>query len=270
MIWNDAPPPPRPRIGPAGWMRVGLRGAALVSVISSGLALALVLRLVERPLFGAHRPVTPHVTVAVCRIALRLMGLRRRTQGAQMTARGAMVCNHVSWIDCFALNAGGPLYYVSKAEVAGWPGIGWLARATGTVFIRRDPREAGRQRDLFAARLRAGHRLLFFPEGTSTDGLRVLPFRSTLFSAFFTQGLHDEMAIQPVTLRYVAPRDAHPAFYGWWGDMDFGPHVVDVLASSAKGTVEIFYHDPVRVVDHADRKVLARELGAIVRAPIAR
>ena len=61
-------------------------------------------------------------------------------------------------------------------------GIGWLARATGTVFIERVARKAAEQRDVFRTRLLAGHKLLFFPEGTSSDGLRVLPFKTSLFS----------------------------------------------------------------------------------------
>jgi lyso-ornithine lipid O-acyltransferase len=97
-----------------------------------------------------------------------------------MQHKGALVANHASWLDIFTLNACDRIYFVSKSEVAGWPGIGWLARATGTVFINRQGREAQMQKLLFEARLRAGHRLLFFPEGTSTDGQRVLDFKSTL------------------------------------------------------------------------------------------
>ena len=95
-----------------------------------------------------------------------------------------VVANHASWLDIFALNAPQRIYFVSKDEVRDWPGIGWLARATGTVFIARKSREAGVQARLFETRMAAGHRLLFFPEGTSTDGRRVLPFKTTLFAAF--------------------------------------------------------------------------------------
>ena len=126
-----------------------------------------------------------------------ILGIRLQVTGRPMAERGAVVANHASWLDIFVLNAVSRVYFVSKAEVAGWAGIGWLARATGTVFIARKGTEAKEQQALFEARLRAGHRLLFFPEGTSTDSLRVLPFKSTLFAAFYTHGMEHG--------------DAHPA-----------------------------------------------------------
>ncbi|WOI56994.1 lysophospholipid acyltransferase family protein [Palleronia sp. LCG004] len=186
-----------------------------------------------------------------------------------MTGPGAMVSNHVSWLDCFALNAGGPLYFVSKSEVGSWPGIGWLAHATGTVFIRRNPRDAQKQRSIFEDRLRAGHRLLFFPEGTSTDGRRVLDFKSTLFAAFFINDFRHDMAIQPIALRYVAPPGAPPTFYGWWGDMAFGPHLLDVLSAKAGGQVEVIYHEPLPVAAMANRKTLAQVATETVRKAIS-
>lgn len=252
------------RIGPAGWARVVLRGLALGGVVFGGLGLLLALRLIERPLCGLNRPVTPHITVGVCRAAFAILGMAFDRQGAMLRGRGAIVANHVSWLDIFALNAGGPLYFVSKSEVAGWPGIGWLARATGTLFIRRDAREARAQNALFEARLRAGHRLCFFPEGTSSDGQRVLPFKPTLFASFFTHGLAEAMQIQPVTLAYRAPEGEDRRFYGWWGAMEFGPHLLRVLAARRQGAVRVMYHPPVRVSDYPGRKELARDLEAAV------
>ena len=183
-----------------------------------------------------------------------------------MVQPGAVVANHASWLDIFALNARKRVYFVSKAEVRGWPGIGWLARATGTVFITRDPREARTQRDMLCDRLTAGHKLLFFPEGTSSDGLRVLPFKSTLFAAVFEQGLAEISWIQPVTIRYHAPEGEDARFYGWWGDMDFGPHLLKILAARRQGRVEVTYHTPMPVQGFRDRKDLARRAEEAVRA----
>ncbi|MEM9127613.1 MAG: lysophospholipid acyltransferase family protein, partial [Pseudomonadota bacterium] len=162
------------RLSIVDWVRVVLRGVPLAILVFGGLAILLLLRLVERPVFGVNRPVTPWITQAVCRLALRLLGIGFSMEGQTLSARGAIVANHSSWLDIFALNACTRLYFVSKSEVAGWPGIGWLARATGTVFIERNPARAREQTELFRMRLHAGHRLLFFPEGTSTDGRRVL------------------------------------------------------------------------------------------------
>lgn len=260
---DDAPK--MPRLSFAARVRCIMRGVPLGLIVFGGLLLLLVLRLVERPLFGMARPWTPHVTVAVCRLALRVLGLSVTHHGTPMPHPGAMVANHSSWLDIFALNAGGPLYFVSKAEVANWPGIGWLARATGTVFVNRRRHEAGAQRAVFESRLAAGHRLLFFPEGTSTDGQRVLEFKSTLFAALFSDTTPDDLWVQPVTVVYTAPEAADPRFYGWWGDMDFAPHLLQVLAQSPQGRVDITWHAPLEVAENGNRKVLARVSETAVR-----
>lgn len=261
--WRAASPPALPPVGPLGWVRVVVRGALLGGVTFGCLGLLLLVRLVERPLFGMARPVTPHITQFVCRSAFVILGIRRRVHGHPQKRGGAVVANHSSWLDIFALNAGQRIFFVSKSDVRDWPGIGWLARATGTVFIDRRVREAQTHRNLITKRVRQGHRLLFFPEGTSTDGRRVLPFKPTLFEAFFAAGDGD-LIIQPVTVVYSAPRRQDARFYGWWGDMDFAPHLLHVLAASPQGAVDIFYHRPLRVGDFTDRKSIARELHRVV------
>jgi len=265
-VWTPPPAPPAVQLTYGGWFRLLLRGAVLGSITFGGLIIMLVLRLIERPLFGMQRPVTPYLTQAVCRAAFVILGMGYVVRGTRMEERGAVVANHVSWLDIFALNARKRVYFVSKSEVARWPGIGWLARATGTVFINRDPRDARRQQALFEDRLLAGHKLLFFPEGTSTDGSVVLPFKSTLFQAFFSDDLKHRTFIQPVTLIYHAPEGEPAQFYGWWGDMAFGPHLMRILAARRNGSVEVIYHRPVRVDSFPNRKSLATHLELTVRA----
>ncbi|MEM7320367.1 MAG: lysophospholipid acyltransferase family protein [Pseudomonadota bacterium] len=260
---DDAPDPTE--IGFAGWIRVLLRGAALIVLILVCLTLLLLVRLIERPLFGVNRPITPHITQFVCRNGLRILGIGFHTQGELMRERGAVVANHSSWLDIFALNARKRVYFVSKAEVANWPGIGVLARATGTVFIQRDRKHAKAQTALFEERLNAGHKLLFFPEGTSTDGQRVLPFKSTLFAAFFSDRLREFMFVQAVSVIYHAPVGQPARFYGWWGDMDFGSHLLKTLAARRSGEVSLVYHPPLKVSDFTDRKALAARLETQVR-----
>ena len=268
-VWNGAEAPPPQNITAGSVWRVVRRGVPLAIVVFGGLAILLAVRLIELPLCGMRRPVTPYITQAVCRTAFVLLGIRYRSIGRPMAGPGAVVANHVSWLDIFALNAGKRIYFVSKAEVAGWPGIGWLARATGTVFIKRDRREAASQIQIFRDRLAAGHKLLFFPEGTSTDGLRVLPFKPTLFAAFFDPALAETLHIQPVTVSYAAPKGEDARFYGWWGDMAFGPHLLHTLAARRQGSVTVQYHMPVRLIDFTDRKALARTLENTVRGGLA-
>lgn len=264
--WDSDEPAAPVRISPVGWIRAGVRGTVLGTVVFGGLALLLLIRLVERPLYGLDRPVTPYLTQGVCRAAFVILRLPLVMRGPPMTVPGAVVANHGSWLDIFALNARKNVYFVSKSEVAGWPGIGWLARATGTLFIRRDPREAKAQLALLEERLEHGHRLLFFPEGTSSDSLRVLPFKPTLFAALFSDRLKHDMYIQPVTVVYHAPDGADPRFYGWWGEMGFGGHLLKVLAQSKQGQVELIYHPPVRVDAFANRKSLASHLETQIRS----
>ena len=262
--WIDDLPPAAP-IGFGGWCRLVARGGVLGVLTFSGLAVLLLVRLIERPVFGPARPITPHITQFVCRAAFRIMGITLRVRGKPMDQRGAVVANHASWLDIFALNAAQRVYFVSKSEVAGWPGIGWLARATGTVFIARKSAEAKLQQGVFEARLRVGHRLLFFPEGTSTDTLRVLPFKPTLFAAFYAHGLDGVLHIQPATVIYHAPQGADVRFYGWWAEMDFASHLKMVLAAPRHGSVDVILHGSVAVAAFANRKALAAHCEAVIR-----
>ncbi len=255
-----------PPVGALGWLRVVLRGGAMGLVIYSGLLLLLLLRLIERPLFGPARPWTPYITQAVCKLVFPILGLALITRGEPMLVKGAVVANHSSWLDIFALNAVQRGYFVAKSEVERWAAIGWLARATDTVFVARKGTEAKRQQAMFEERLRAGHRLMFFPEGTSTDAIRVLPFKSTLFAAFFTHGLDHILQIQPVSVIYHAPAGQDARFYGWWGEMDFAPHLLQVLAAPHQGQIEVIFHPEVAVDAFASRKELAAHCEAVIRA----
>ena len=264
--WDSSTPPEHTRIRPIGWVRVALRALPTGTLVFGGLLVLLGVRMIERPICGQQRPVTPHITQFVCRNALRFLGIGFEAKGTPLTGGGAVVANHTSWLDILVLNASKRIYFVSKSEVASWPGIGWLARATGTVFIVRDPARARQQTALFQERLLSGHRLLFFPEGTSTDGKQVLPFKTTLFQAFFAQELRDTLSVQPVSVIYHAPTGQDPRFYGWWGDMSFGGHLVATLAPHRQGRVQVIYHPPLAVADFADRKALARACEDAVRS----
>jgi 1-acyl-sn-glycerol-3-phosphate acyltransferase len=264
-------PPPR-RIGPLGWLLIVLRGSVLILALGLGLILHALTRLVEWPLCGRNRPVSPLITRAVCRLALYILGIGYSTKGQPMQQKGAVVANHAGWLDIFPLNAGQSIYFVAKSEVSSWPGIGLLAKATGTVFIARKGSEAKRQQEVFEDRLRAGHKLLFFPEGTSTDSLTVLPFKSTLFQAFYTHGLDRVLNIQPVTVAWHAPAAEDARFYGWWGDMDFVTHLLHVLSVPRQGRVEVIWHPPVPVDAFPGRKDLALYCERVIRTahPLAR
>jgi 1-acyl-sn-glycerol-3-phosphate acyltransferase len=228
--------------------------------------LLFIARGLERPLVGLCRPISGQVVNWVCRIGARAIGLRMSVRGTPMTNPGAVVANHSSWLDIIVLNAAKRVFFVSKAEVSSWPGIGFLANITGTVFIRRERRDSKLQKDLFQTRLGLGHKLLFFPEGTSTDSLRVLPFKSTLFAAFFEPELKEKIYIQAVTVNYHAPKNQDKRFYGWWGEMDFGTHLLQSLSALPQGHVEVVFHKPRALKDYHNRKVLTADLERDVRS----
>lgn len=257
---EEAEPAPIP---PLGWALAFVRFLLLAVVIYGLLLVLALIRLAETP-FKA-RPLSPHVVQLACRLSLLILRLPLSVTGTPMRHPGAIVANHASWLDIFTLNAAARVFFVSKAEVSRWPGIGVVARGTGTLFIERRASHARQQRDLFERRLIDGDRLLFFPEGTSTDSLRVLPFKSTLFAAFFAPELKDRLWVQPAAVIYHAPPLEDPRFYGWWGEMAFFPHFLRTLGAVRAGRVEIVFLDPVRVSDFPDRKALARHCEDAVR-----
>ncbi|MDG1736665.1 MAG: lysophospholipid acyltransferase family protein [Paracoccaceae bacterium] len=268
--WADEPELKPDPIGILGWLRVILRGVPLVFVLALGLCFHSIVRLIERPFFGEHRPLTQRITQVVCRIALLILGLNIRFHGKAMEHPGAVVANHSSWLDIFVLNARKRIYFVAKSEVKSWAGIGRLARATGTVFIKRDRRDAQKHIQVFKGRLKLGHRLLFFPEGTSSDGQRVLSFKTTLFAPFLTEELRQNAFIQPISVIYHSPTGKDPRYYGWWGDMDFGPHVLQVLGARWNGSVDVVYSPALDMRNWSDRKKLAFELESTVRREFTR
>ncbi len=264
--WRDSPPRPLP--GPKGlraWLRVLRRMLPAVMVLLIGVITLLPLRGAERLIHGMRRPWTgPHVQL-VCRLVLICFGIRWSREGRPMRGPGAVVANHSSWLDILVMNAAMPVFFVAKSEVAGWPGINILTRVTNTHFVVRDPRLARQQAAEFATRVRAGHRLLFFPEGTSSDGLRVLPFKATLFQGFLAEDLPKDLAIQPMTAIYRAPAGEDPRFYAWWADMDLGSHLLNVLAVKRQGSVVVCLRDPLPILGET-RKSLSSKAEVAVRS----
>lgn len=257
LTWNEAAPPVLPPPSALQKARGGLRLAAALAAT----ALTLVVFLAGR---GLRRRVSPRVVFHFraarlwSALMLRLIGARLRVEGAPMAQGGAVLANHASWGDILALRAATLLNFVSKAEVRNWAVVGWIAEICDTVFVERRRAAAPRQREALRDRVRAGQRLCIFPEGTSSDGLRVLPFKSTLLSALFEPEVREAAWAQPATVTWRPGPGLPPAFYGWWGDMDFGGHVWRALCFGRGGTVEVVFHEARPVAGFPDRKALTR------------
>lgn len=192
----------------------------------------------------------------------RAVGLRVRTIGTQL--RGGprpiiYVCNHSSWADIPAVGGVIRGCFVSKDDVAAWPIIGTIARLGRTIFVSRNRAGTLRERDEMAEKLNAGDALILFPEGTSSDGARVLPFRSSFFAAAFCAA---RPIIQPVSVVYdrlagLPVNHASRAVFAWYGDMNLAPHVWQLAQWSGKRATLLF-HAPLDPADFADRKALSQ------------
>lgn len=263
MIWSGEQEPEMPKLGFAGWVRFSLRAVVMVSSSAILVTLLVLTYLIERRSGGRY--VSDKIVRMWGRIGRICAGLRLEINGEEMQHGGALVANHSSWLDIFTMHNAAHIHFVSKDEVAGWPGIGFLAKVSGTIFIVRKPVEAKRQQQVMAARIRGGDKLCFFPEGTSTDGLRVLPFKSSLFSVFHTPELREAVWVQPVSVAYIAPKGQPDNFYGWWGNMTFGGHLLAIFGLSRGGQVVVTYHQPLKAGDYDNRKRLSKDAEDAVR-----
>lgn len=213
------------------------------------------------------------------RLCSRLLDIRIETRGTLSTARPTLfVCNHSSYLDVSVLGSIIPGSFVAKAEVADWPFFGFLSKLQRTVFIDRRRRTTHHQRDELARRLDAGDNLILFPEGTSNDGNRTLPFRSALFAVAERKGEGDGPAspavtIQPVSLAYTRlngfpiGRNLRPSF-AWYGDMDLLGHLWRVLGLG-RITVALEFHPPVTLAQFGSRKALSEHCRRVISEGLA-
>ena len=169
--------------------------------------------------------------------------------------------NHVSYLDITVLGSLLDASFIAKTEVAGWPLFGWLARLQRSVFIDRRARSTAHQRDSIAARLAAGEALILFPEGTSGDGVRLLPFKSALFSVA-DHAAAGAVTVQPVSIAYTR-LDGMPLgralrpFFAWYGAMSLAPHLWRMLGLGRLEVV-VEFHPPTSLAVCGSRKMLAR------------
>jgi 1-acyl-sn-glycerol-3-phosphate acyltransferase len=231
--------------------------------LSIYLALTLVLMPVQWLAVRAGSRAAIAIPLFYHRWCMAILGMQVARHGVQSSARPTLyVINHCSYLDIAVLGSliGGS--FIAKAEVAGWPLFGWLAKLQRTVFVDRQ-RRAGTagQRDEIAGRLEKGDSLILFPEGTSSDGNRVLPFKTALFSVAERRVGGQPVTVQPVTIAYVR-LDGIPLghglrpFYAWYGDMDLGRHLWKA-AGLGDCTVSVEFHPAVTIDDFGSRKALA-------------
>jgi 1-acyl-sn-glycerol-3-phosphate acyltransferase len=196
-----------------------------------------------------------------------LIGLRVRVIG-QPASQGAsgrrvvFVSNHSSWLDVLVLGGQLDACFIAKSEVGRWPLIGTIAKLGRTVYVRRTRGSTGRERDEMRERL-AGDNLILFPEGTTSDGSRVMPFRSAFLSIAELPASADGRPplVQPVSVVYdrlaglPTGRATRPVF-AWYGDMDIASHFWR-LAQHRGLHATVLLHAPLDPASFASRKELA-------------
>lgn len=209
----------------------------------------------------------------------RLLGVRVRIEGR--LAPGApvlLLANHVSWLDISVISAAAPVSFVAKKEVSTWPFVSWLAKLQRTVFVDRTRRTAvGETANEMIERLRSGDALVLFAEGTSSDGGRVLPFKTSLIAAAKpSKGAGSEaphsalvqtLAVVYTHLHGLPLGRADRPLIAWYGDMEMGGHVWQLLKA---GPIEVTvrFGAPVLLDDFPDRKALARHSETKVREEV--
>jgi 1-acyl-sn-glycerol-3-phosphate acyltransferase len=237
------------------------------SVAATKLATMLTAMALLSPVQLFFRYARPHdafyVPLRFHRMLCWLMGFKVRVEGAPATTTPILfVANHASYLDIPVLGSILPASFIAKADVASWPIIGFLARMQNTVFVERRASKAAQQRDQLQQRLAKGHNLVLFAEGTSSDGLRVLPFKSSLFSIAESAMAANSFTIQPVSITCTEldglplTRALRP-YYAWYGDMTLAGHLWNVL-KFGHFTVEVTFHASIRPEDFSDRKALAQ------------
>jgi lyso-ornithine lipid O-acyltransferase len=192
----------------------------------------------------------------------RILGFQVRVIGKPTIERPTLfAANHASYTDVTILGSIIPGSFIAKAEVAKWPFFGWLAKLQRSVFVDRRVRSTATQRDAIGDRLAAGDALILFPEGTSGDGNRVLPFKSALFAAAQQGKDFPAVIVQPVSLAYVR-LDGMPIgrllrpFFAWYGSVDLAPHMWSMVGL---GIVEVVveFHPPTFLFECGSRRALA-------------
>lgn len=193
-------------------------------------------------------------------IILRLFGLKLKVIGKQSYNSTIYVSNHISWTDILVIQSVLDIIFVAKSDVKKMPGLGFLASIANTVFIDRNPQKISMDSFILRKKIENGELICFFPEGTSTDGLRVLKFKSGFFQLLFDKIYNKNTYIkkvQPLSIYYkVYNKNLSKDFYGWWGSMGIISHITKILCLSY-GSVELKFHDPLNSEEFNDRKEIS-------------
>ena len=221
-------------------------------------------------------PLRRRIPLMYHRICARVMGFQLDIRGDMSRCRPTLfVANHSSYLDVTMLGGVIPGSFVAKSEVGRWPFFGMLAKLQQTVFVDRTSRSSAvKQLEALRARLESGDNLILFPEGTSSDGNRTLPFKSALFAVAGLEIDGRPLTVQPVSVTCTAldgiplGRSLRPV-YAWYGNMDLLPHIWRMVCLG-RLTVVIQFHPPLCLAEGVSRRQLASRCWQQVSDGVAR
>ena len=184
---------------------------------------------------------------------LRVLQVDIRTNGP-IPLKGLIVSNHLSYVDILVLSTVTPTVFIAKSDVKRWPVFGWYAAMGGSLFVERTKRSdvARLNRDV-AHMLNSGSLITLFPEGTSSDGLQVLPFKSSLLEP----AARVDHPLSAACIGYTLPDGDVSRDVCYWGDMTLLPHLLNLFSKPRLSATVSFTRLPPT---QNDRKELAREL----------
>lgn len=249
------------------WLRIALALSCLALVTAALLPLQLVALHFDLDL-RRRIPRLWH------RAACRLIGLNVRVHGALAPRRPLMLAaNHASWKDILVLGSIADVVYIAKSEVRSWPIFGVLARLQASIFVvREEKRKTGEQVSEIGRRLADGEVVVLFPEGTTSDGNRLLEVKTSLFGAAAAAAPHvpdGTVYIQPVSIAYtrvhgMAMGRYHRPIAAWPGDIEMVPHLLGILKEGALD-VDVDFGEMIAYGPTTNRKAASREVGARIR-----
>jgi 1-acyl-sn-glycerol-3-phosphate acyltransferase len=213
--------------------------------------------------------------MAYYRLLRLLLRVRVRVVGAPVRDHPVLiVANHVSWLDIVLLGSVAPVAFIAKREIADWPLIGQGAKAQRSIFVDRTRRHQTAEAIAeIAQRLADGTPVVLFAEGTSSDGNRVLPFRSALVGAARDALAQikpaQQVLVQPLSICYTRFQGLpmgrqHRPIVAWYGDLDFMPHMKEFIRRGAVDAV-VTWGEPIAYGGATDRKALVKSLESTVR-----
>lgn len=191
------------------------------------------------------------------------LGIRIQTKGELLSSKGTVyVSNHISYLDIIIYFTRIRASFIAKSDVAKWPVFGFLAKISQTIFIERTKAGLKNGSKKIEMRLKQGRNLILFPEGTSTNGREVLPFKSGFFQVLL--GSEYCKYIQPISIQLSTINDNKPReqqeydHYAWYADMTLVPHLWKFFTLKSCGVL-ITYHEPIMITADMDRKLIAKK-----------